>query len=518
MDRARVTRATQDILRAVAFIGAATYAVPACSRSAGNCASLASLELKDTRILAAEVIEGPTYSPPRIWSFDAQSFTDLPSFCRVSAVIAPAVHFEVWMPLADWNGKFQGTGNYGYYGSIIYGSLAAGVRRHYATSNTDMGHVATSPDPGSWALKRPDLVVDQGYRAQHETAVRSKELVRAFYGKAPRLSYFTGCSSGGWQGLTEAQRFPHDYDGIVAGAPAISVVHLHAVTLLNYAAGLPIATEKFQLVTDAVLKKCDASDGVKDGLLSDPLACNFDPAELTCKAGSDAASCLTGEEVGAFRKFYAGLSYSSGEPIYPGLPRSSEYMLPSMRVVLALAESTFKDMVFEDPTWDYRRIDFDRDVRYADARIGDILNSNSPDLREFRRAGGKLILYHGWHDAGISPLNTVDYFERVAAFMAEGRQGKDAALFAVQPFARLFLAPGMGHCGGGPGPDNFDALAALEKWVEEGAAPESIVASHLSQGVVDRTRPLCPYPQVALYKGTGSIDEAANFRCEVGRH
>jgi Tannase and feruloyl esterase len=301
-------------------------------------------------------------------------------------VIAPAIRFEVWLPLAGWNGKFEGTGNGGYAGAIVYSELADGVRRHYATADTDMGHKSTFPDPGRWALGHPELIVDQGYLAQHLTAERSKAIVRAFYGKRPRLSYFVGCSSGGWQGLTEAERYPHDYNG--------------------------------------------------------------------------------------------------------------------------------KDMVYDDPAWDFHHIDYDRAVRLGDEKLGAILNNSSPDLSAFRRAGGKLILWHGWSDPFISTLHTLEYYEDVAAFFAGGHPADELdAIAHIQDFARLFLLPGVYHCGGGPGPDRFNALGALEGWVERGVAPRRIVAAHLSHGAVTMTRPLCPYPQVARYSGHGSTNVAANFIC-----
>ncbi len=492
----------------------------------GDCGGLVRLKLKDTRILAAETVSGPSFTPPGTTPGAPpgtlpgapRALTDLPAFCRVSALIAPAIRFELWLPLSDWNGKLEGTGNGGYSGAIVYRELADGVRRHYATADTDMGHQSTFPDPGSWALGHPQLVIDQGYRAQHLTAVESKAIVRAYYGKRPRRSYFVGCSSGGWQGLTEAERYPHDYDGIVAGAPATEVVHLHASQIWIYLAAVKIAPAKLRLIANAVLADCDASDGVKDGLITDLRACHFSPSELACKVGESTADCLTPTEVGALEDIYSGPHDSSGKSIYPGLARGVEPALVLARqpFVAALVASTFKDMVFEDPSWDFHHIDYDRDVRLGDRKVGAILNDASPDLRAFRRAGGKLILWHGWADPFISPLHTLEYYQKVAAFLAGPRPGsEDAEIASIQRFARLFLAPGVNHCGGGPGPDQFDALAALEGWVERGVAPERIVAAHLTHGVVDRTRPLCAYPRVARYLGHGSTDDAASFACRL---
>ncbi|HTX24758.1 MAG TPA: tannase/feruloyl esterase family alpha/beta hydrolase [Steroidobacteraceae bacterium] len=512
----RYGRSGALLLVAALLLSPAPRAALAANAEHADCVALMRLTLRDTHILAAQIVDGPSFTPPGA----ERALADLPAFCRVAGVIRPAIRFEVWLPLAGWNGKFEGTGNGGYAGAIVYRELADGIRRRYATANTDMGHESTTPDPGRWALGHPELVVDQGYRAQFETTVKAKAIVRAFYHAGPRRSYFVGCSSGGWQGLTEAQRYPHQYDGIVAGAPAMEVIHLHAGTIWTNLAALEIAPAKFRLITDAVLAECDANDGVKDGLLTDPRTCHFSPAELACKAGQNAETCLTPTEVTALQHIYDGLHFSSGEPIYPGWPRGVEYALTLTRTpfVAALASSTFKDMVFEDPSWDYHRIDYDRAVRLADRKVGAILNNASPDLRAFRRAGGKLILWHGWADPLISPLHTLEYYQQVAAYFAgsPGRaNGADekAQIAAIQDFARLFLAPGVNHCGGGPGPDQFDALGALAGWVERGVAPERIVASHLTHGAVDRTRPLCAYPRVAVYRGQGSTDQAASFDC-----
>jgi feruloyl esterase len=499
------------VLLAAALLADLPHTARAANGAHADCTSLAQLSLKSAHVLSAQEVSGPAFLPPEA----REPLEGLPSFCRVTGVISPAIRFEVWLPLADWNGKFEGTGNGGYAGAIVYRELADGVRRHYATANTDMGHKSTTPDPGSWALHHPELVIDQGYRAQHETALTAKTIIRAFYRTEPRRSYFVGCSSGGWQGLTEAQRYPREYDGIVAGAPAMEVIHLHAGTIWTNLAANQIAPTKFPLIASAVLEKCDANDGVKDGLLTDPRTCHFSPSELACRAGQKPETCLTPAEVTALENIYQGLHFSSGQEIYPGWPRGLEYALTLTRTpfVAALAASTFKDMVFEDPSWDYQHIDYDRAVRLADQRVGAILNNSSPDLKAFRSAGGKLILWHGWADPLISPLHTLEYYQKVAAYLTRGARGETAQIGGIADFARLFLAPGVNHCGGGPGPDQFDAVGALEGWVERGVAPESIIASHLTHGTVDRTRPLCAYPRVAVYLGRGSSDDAANFAC-----
>ena len=495
----------------------------AWSQTTADCEHLASLKLPDTFSLTAVVVAAAQFTPPAPAAPAAPAraaqaagpFAHLPAFCRVTGVVKPAVRFEVWLPMKDWNGKFQGTGNGGYNGSIVYTALATGLQDHFATANTDMGHLATSPDPGRWALHHPELVVDQGYRAQHETALKAKAIVQAFYGKHPSRSYFVGCSSGGWEALTEAHRYPHDYDGIIAGAPASDVVHLHAGQIWGYLAAQQIDPKKIPMISEAVLARCDAMDGVKDGLISDPPSCDFQPVELACKSGQDPKSCLTPTEVTALQKIYSGAHFASGAAVYPGWPRGMEFALLQARSdgVAALGASTYRDMVFEDPQWDFHTINYDRDVKAADAKIGAVMNDGSTDLAEFRRAGGKLILWHGWSDPFITPLHTIAYYDKLAAHFAAPGTGKDAALAQVSDFARLFLAPGVMHCGRGPGPDTFDSIGALQAWVEHGTAPDSMIAAHKTAGRVDRTRPLCAYPHKAVYDGKGDSNDAASFSC-----
>ncbi len=525
---------TEKSLLLAAFVLAGTVAQGAWAQGPADCEHLANLKLAQTSGLAASVVEAAKFTPPpppipAPAPEDAQEAKDqalakvaqaalmakLPAFCRVSGVIQPAVRFEVWLPLSDWNGKFQGTGNGGYNGAIVYTALATALLQHFATANTDMGHVATAPDPASWALHHPELVVDQGYRAQHLTAVKAKAIVEAFYGKHPSRSYFVGCSSGGWEALTEAHRYPHDYDGIIAGAPASEVVHLHAGQLWGYMAAQQIDRDKIPMISAAVIARCDAKDGVKDGLVSDPLGCDFQPAELACKSGQDPKSCLTPTEVTALGQIYSGARYSSGALVYPGWPRGMEFALAQARRdgVAALGAGTFRDMVFDNPQWDFHTIDYDRDVKAADDRIGAVMNDGSTDLAQFRKAGGKLILWHGWSDPLITPLHTIAYYDKLAAHFAPKGTAKEAAVGQLADFARLFLAPGVMHCGRGPGPDTFDSVGALDAWVEHGSAPDSLIATHKSAGKSDRTRPLCAYPHHAVYDGKGDSNDAASFSC-----
>jgi feruloyl esterase len=270
------------------------------------------------------------------------------------------------------------------------------------------------------------------------------------------------------------------------------------------------------MISEAVIAKCDARDGVKDGLISDPLGCNFKPRELACRSGQDPKRCLTPTEVTALEQIYAGAHYSNGESVYPGWPRGMEFALLQARSsrVAALGASTFADMVYEDPQWDFHSINYDRDVKAADKKIGAVMNDGSTDLDAFRHAGGKLILWHGWSDPLISPLHTLAYYQKLAAHFSAPGTAQEAAVGQVADFARLFLAPGVMHCGRGPGPDTFDSVAALDAWVEKGVAPDSMVATHRTAGKADRTRPLCAYPHKAVYDGKGDSNDAASFSCK----
>jgi tannase/feruloyl esterase len=494
-------------------------ASPIPAAAAASCEALASLKLPHTTITLAQAVEpgkltlaaSEALPPPA-----AAALAALPAFCRVAATIAPSsdsdIKIEVWMPASGWNGKLESLGNGGWSGAIAYPSLAAALRRGYAAASTDTGHAGSALD-GSFALGHPEKLVDFAWRSEHEMTVDAKAIVAAFYGDGPKLSYWNGCSSGGKQGLKEAQRFPADYDGIVAGAPANYWTHLMAsgvwigqATLADAAAYIP--QEKYAVIHRAALDACDALDGVKDGVIDDPTQCRFDPGELKCRS-DEAPTCLTMPQVEAARKIYAGpTNPRTRAVVFPGLERGSELGWGAMAggpAPFQITSDHFRFVVSKDAKWDFRTLDFDRDVALADRLDNGLLNATDPDLRTFFARGGKLLLYHGWADQLIAPRNTIDYYRNVLASSG----GASSAAGSV----RLFMAPGMAHCAGGEGPSSFDALAALEEWVEKGHAPDRLIAAHRTNGVADRTRPLCPYPQTARYNGSGSTDDAANFTC-----
>lgn len=522
---ARMTRLHAGLALAIAVAGSLSAQTPQPA-GAPSCGRLAALALPDTAITTAEAVTGGSFAPPG--GRAGAALKDLPQFCRVAATSKPAVSFEVWLPLTGWNGKFQGVGNGANAGAIGYEAMAQALRRGYAVASTDTGHATTNGRDARWAMGRPDLVIDFAYRGLHITTEHAKAVVRAFYGQPPARSYYVGCSTGGRQGLMEAQRFPEDYDGLIAGAPAANWTrfqaggHLWAVLALNKDPESYVPASKLPLIEKAVNASCDAADGVADGVLNDPRLCRFDAQALACTAGQDPSSCLTAKQAAAVNNIWSGPRNSKGEQIYPPYMRGAEaaggwasYTTgkgPLSGNHWEQAENTLRYMVFENPAWDFRSFDYDRDMAYADAKLAQTMNAFDPDLSRLRKRGGKLLLYHGWNDPSISPQNTVNYYESA---VARWREQEGAGPQATADFIRLFMVPGMLHCSGGPGTDRFDALAALEAWVERGEAPETMPASHLTNGTVTRTRPLCAYPTVAVYSGQGSTDRAESFSCRM---
>ncbi len=437
--------------------------------------------------------------------------TMLPAHCRVAAVLAPSsdshIEMEVWLPL-DWNGKFQAVGNGGWAGVISFPAMASALQEGYATASNDTGHVGGN---ALFAIGHPEKLTDFAYRAVHEMTVQSKAVINALYKQAPRLSYWNGCSTGGRQGLMSAQKYPEDFDAIIAGAPANYQTHLHTwdlsvsvPTLKDPAAAVPQA--KLDMVNRAVVAACDAHDGVKDGLLNDPRACTFDVATLQCTAG-DAAACLTAPQVASMKRVYASARTAAGVTVFPGKDPGSEAGWGAFlagRQAPGVSAGSYQ-VAYNNANWDPLTFDLDRDLTVVDEKVGAIVNAVNPDLRAFKARGGKVLMYHGWNDTAISARNSINYYESVQAKMG-GTQ---------DDFIRLFMAPGMQHCGGGVGPSQVNWMGALERWRESGAAPARIEAARVSGNRVDMTRPLCPYPQVATYSGVGSVTDSANFVCKA---
>ncbi len=500
--------------------------------AAQNCENLAKLTLAATTITRAESVPAGSFVVP-----GGKAAPDLPAFCRVTGEIKPtddsSIQFEVWMPGAKWNGRFYGAGNGGFAGALSYQQMQILLAAGFATASTDTGHQAAATD-AAWALGHPEKIVDFGYRAIHLMTVDAKAIIAAFYGNAPGHSYFNSCSNGGRQALMEAQRFPEDYDGIIAGAPANYWTHLLANAvwdLLALQGDGYIPPKKLPAIQAAALAACDSLDGVKDGLIEDPSVCRFDPGVLTCQ-GPETDACLTPPQVTALKKLYQGGRTSDGRQIFPGYAPGGEAEgggwqvwitgpTPDHSLMFAFGTQFYKNMMFGNAAWDYHTFKTDVDTKATDQKLAGILNATDPDLRRFRARGGKLILYHGWSDAAIAAGNTIDYYRSVVAKMGQAN---------TSGFVRLYMVPGMQHCYGGSGPNDFgefsaatgqadhDITTALQRWVEQDVAPGGLIATKRKnerdpKSEVLRTRPLCTYPLKAHYKGTGSIDDAANFEC-----
>ena len=479
--------------------------------AAQSCESLVRLALPNASITFAHAVDAGAFTPTTAGG-GKRTFNDLPAFCRVAATLKPSsgseIKTEVWLPITGWNGKFLAVGSGGGGGSIAYEAMSNALRRGYATSATDDGHTGPS---ASFALGHPEKFIDFAYRSEHEMTVKAKAIINTFYGRNPRYSYWDGCSGGGREGLLQAQRYPGEFDGIIAGDPATFRRNAWALWLANASFKDPvdyIPPSKYPMIHQAVLDACDAIDGLKDGLIDDPTLCHFDPKVLQC-AGGDTPSCLTARQVQTARTILSPATTRSGREIFPRLEPGTELRwgrLAGGPEPAALFVDYFKYIVFKDPNWDWRTFDLERDSALSD-EVGKDTIALNPDLTQFAEHGGKLLIYHGWADQQVAPVASVDFYKSVVDISGDPAQSPG--------WVRLFMAPGMAHCAGGEGPDTFDELSAMEQWVEKGKAPDQMIASHSTNGKIDRTRPLCPYPQIAKYQGAGSQDEAANFTCKA---
>jgi feruloyl esterase len=550
------------------FAGVAIASTPAM---ATPCTNLQSLQLQHTTINSAADNTSGTFVVPG--SSPPTAITGLPAFCRVTATLTPtsdsSIKIEVWLPESAWNGRFLGTGGGGFQGVITYNELAIGVRAGFAATNSDLGTgssgcnplfcgsngnmgnpLATAfgdpSSPSTGLFGHPERIKDFGFRAIHLMTLRGKEIANAFYGQKAQRAYFAGCSTGGQNALMEAQRFPDDYDGILAGAPAFNRTHLHMAGLYGWqdthaSPGRLIQLGQMTLINQAVLKQCVGRDGGAgtDQFLTDPRDCRFDPKALLCTGGQLPPACLTADQVTTMQKYYAGtIDPVNGQVINPGPARGTEtddVLALGLAFQERLPEPAFDGLFYWvfGPSFGYpasavnfANFDFHRAVDTVDDQLAAVLNANSTDLGEFREHGGKLLMYHGWADPLIPSQSSINYFN---ALVANGRSGFQQASFGngnpalqrTQSYARLFMAPGMYHCSGGPGPNAFDALTPLVTWVEAGVAPETITATKFvadTPPAVQMTRPLCVFPKVAKYNGSGSTSIAANFTCVADEH
>ncbi|HEX4748475.1 MAG TPA: tannase/feruloyl esterase family alpha/beta hydrolase [Bryobacteraceae bacterium] len=497
---------------------------------ASDCARLGDARLAHTTITAATVLAPGTFRSPY-----GDLVPELPSFCRVTGVIRPSsdseIRFEVWMPETGWNGKYLGVGNGGFAGTLEFRSLGANLKAGFATGATDTGHQGEASD-AAWAYKHPEKVVDFGWRALHLTTENAKQLIAKYYGSPAKRAYFDSCSNGGREALIEAQRFPDDFDGILAGAPANDWTDLmsegaflfdHLKDPAAYISGL-----KLPAISDAVLAACGSQSGAKDGFVNDPPRCNFNPDLLLCKDG-DELTCLTKPQLSFLKSIYAGAVDAQGRQRFPGHSPGGElgpggwgrWILggaPGAGFGSDFYSNYFRYVVFDDPAWNPFTGRFETDLTTANRKTEQALNATNPDLHAFQARGGKLILYHGWSDPAIPPQNTINYYNSVRKAMGFEETAK---------FVRLYMVPGMQHCGSGPGPNAFGQQGlpatgdgvrdALQHWVESGDAPQDLIVTKYVDdrfnGSVQRTRPLCAYPKIAKYKGSGDPNDASNFVC-----
>jgi hypothetical protein len=498
-------------MKLVLFLTAA--ALTASAAPVMECANLASKSFGvDVKIESAKLIA---------------EAANLPAHCEVRGVIWPEARFVVKLPTV-WNERFQMVGNGGWAGSISTAAVDAAVKLGYASTSTDTGHDAQKEQGATFALKsatNPNAVrkvVDHGYLSVHETALLAKKMIRAYYGADARYSYWVGCSTGGRQGLMEAQRYPEDFDGYVIGAPVLNLTGLQMKAVWNWVQIGPgvgeIKAEKLPALEAAVYGKCDGLDGLKDGIIENPLACDFEPTrDLPKCSGAENASCFTQPQIAGLKVVYDGVRNSKGELLFPGMPPGGEAFTAGRNGVktsgwsgiqpsFGLGDTFMKYMAFDEApgaNWDYKTFNVDRDSQRMN-KVGLIINATVTDLTAVKARGGKIVHYHGWADPGVTSRMSVDYYEAAKLTMGEKE---------TTDFYRFFPVPGMFHCSGGPGCGEADWLSAAVNWVEKGIAPEMIVGAHVENGQTTRTRPLCMYPMVARYKGSGSIDQAENFNC-----
>jgi feruloyl esterase len=473
---------------------------------AQSCESLSKPVSPTVSITFAKTIDTGTFTP----TGSTMTFPHLPAFCRVAANLKPTsdsdIRTEIWLPISGWNGKFLAVGSGGWGGSIAYDGMADALRRGYATSATDDGHTGGS---ASFIVGHPEKFVDFAYRAEHEMTIEAKTLIKAFYGRDARYSYWNGCSGGGREGLLQAYRYPDEFDGIIAGDPAnirrnAWALWLAVQTFKDPAAYIPPA--KYPMIHRAVLDACDANDGLKDGLIENPESCHVDFKALECKA-SDGPDCLTPRQVQTAQTIISPATTPTGNVLFPRLEPGTELgwaRLAGGPRPADLFLDQFRYVVYQDSHWDWRTFDLERDFAKANAVDKDI-DDLDPHLASFAKHGGKLLIYHGWADQQVAPGSSIEFYKSVVNLSGDPAQASN--------WIRLFMAPGMGHCSGGEGPDTFDKVSLIEHWVEQDKAPVQIIAAHHAAGQVDRTRPLCPYPQVARYNGTGNIDDALSFTC-----
>ncbi len=451
-----------------------------------------------------------------------------PEHCDVRGVILPEAKFAVKLP-SNWNQRFYMVGGGGFAGQLSLGPMNPGLQKGYATATTDTGHDSTKEPLGTFAERRADnphadrKKLDYAYLAVHNTAVLARQIIKAYYGDSPQYSYWVGCSTGGRQGLMEAQRYPEDFDGYVIGAPVLKVSHegMRGIWNAQAVSTSPgaIAYDQLPLLAEAVYQKCDGVDGVKDGLIADPQQCKFDPLNDVPKCAHDIAGkdCFTLAQRQGLQKVYGGVRNSKGQILYPGQPLGAEIAVNGRSgwlgsiggdggMGLGFGETMMRFLAFEPQrgkTWSWKQFNFDSDPPQMKA-YSQMIDATNPDLARLKKRGGKIIHYHGWADALVNPQMSVEYYESVLKKMGKS---------STAQFYKLYMIPGMFHCAGGVGCDRADWFTPLVEWVEKGIAPGTIAGARVQQNATVMTRPHCPYPQVAHYQGSGDVNKAENFTC-----
>lgn len=493
--------------------------------------SFASLTLNGATVTSAAEVAANSYQP----AGSRNPIANLSAFCLVKGQARPTsaslINFEMWVPKEGWNGKLVATGNGGYSPALSYADMAYAMRQGYAVLGGDTGHQSVDPNEMFWGVDNPEKIKDWGSRSINAITEPAKLALAWMQGKPASRAYYYGCSTGGHQGYAEVQRYPADFDGVIAGAPGNNRVALNAEFLWRYQAvratntnNLVLTSAKAGLIGRSAIAACDALDGVTDGVIADPRSCTssvFNVESLQC-TGADNPACLTADQVTAAKKIYQGpRNARTGEQIYPGLVPGTENGWPGYWGGTAPVRSDFWALwSFDNPAWNWWSFDWDRDLTFTQAKLSPLVDQLSTDLSAFRARGGKLITYQGWSDPVVNPIDTIAYYDKVKA--AQGSQASTDAFF------RLFMTPGMGHCSGGAGPSVFgnsgqqapnpsastDLLMALDRWVEEGTAPDRIVAATVANGAVTATRPLCAHPRQARYNGSGATNDAAQYTCQ----
>jgi feruloyl esterase len=481
------------------------------------CDSLKNADIKNVNVISVEnVLAGAFEFPvnsdrpgpmkgdflfaPFNWTGKFKKGTN-PNFCRVKISLTPSVDsnilMEVWLP-ENWNRKFLGVGSFGWGGSIMYNGLMSGLQEGYAVANSDTGH--QDGNDGAFSLGHPEKMIDYGYRAAHEMTVTSKKMIKMYYGKLPKYSYWAGCSLGGLEGLIEAKRYPKDYNGYVIGAPPNPIVHFNGMQiysswLLNQNANLKMNRDKMNIVHNAVLDKCASEIGKSQGFVDKPETCDFDPSVLICKNG-ETENCLSVDEVDFVKKAFRGPVNSLGEIIFPGPAYGTENDINTNLEPMSVASGMFKYFAFQDSNWDFKKINWDTDITKADNLVGNLLHVKPEELKPFLKKGGKILFYLGWNDSH-NPTDLLNFTSQLG--------------FNEQ--IRTFLIPGMGHCASGNGCDTFDKLSSLDNWISKKISPEKIISYKVENETPIRSRPICAYPKKAVYKGVGDISTESSFEC-----